>query len=222
MQLSSVGSTLFLAFEDVGKQLRQRLDGLAKIRFAVEEKHRALQEALCERENRLLNLLGTSSDAIVVIDDGRSILDANQRALTLLGISRKNIDKFTMNAFLPDTHISQFIRSGPPFLRGRERRGECQIKRLDGGRRETEFSFQANFIPGRHLCRFREIGVDEPKVETPIAEQIANIPKPKSNSGVNPQTASTELGHLSSLNQKLNLERRGKNTFSAVLCLRCK
>ena len=162
MQLSNVRSSLFLAFEDVGEQLRQRLGAFTKIRFALVKKQRALREALCKRQNRLLKLLASSFDAIVVIDGEHCILDANQRALILLGISRTNIDKFTIDAFLPDSHISHFIRSGAPFFRGRERCSECQIKRLDGGLRETKFSFQANFIPGRHLCIFRDVAFDKP------------------------------------------------------------
>ena len=194
MQFYSVRCSLFLAFEELAERLRQRLlITIAKVRFVVIEKHRALQEALYERENRLLKLLATSFDAIVVIDGDHSILDANQRALTLLGISRKNIDKFTIDAFLPDDRVSNFLRSGPPYLRGRERGGECQIKRLDGGWRVTEFSFQANVIPGRHLCRFRDVVLGKTKVEARTTEQMARIPSPPWDSGVNPRTTKTEL-----------------------------
>jgi PAS domain S-box-containing protein len=208
MQFSSVRCSVFLAFEELAERLRQRLlTTIAKLRFVIIEKHRALQEALCERENRLLKLLATSFDAIVVIDGEHSILDANQRALTLLGISRTNIDKFTIDAFLPDDRVSHFIRSGPLYLRGRERGGECQIKRLDGGWRDTEFAFQANFIPGRHLCRFRDVAFDKTRVETRADGQMAKIPSPMWDSDANPRTNRPELAHLSICHEKFNTEK---------------
>jgi len=176
MQLSSARSSLFLAFEHVNEQLRQRALGtFTKIRLVMVEKHEALQEALHDRENRLLKLLADSSDAIVVIDGQHRLLDANSRALALLGISRTNIEQFTIDAFLSSNNISHFERSGPPFFRGRECCGECQIRRLDGSRRKTKFSFQANFVPGRHVCRFRCVTFEKAEVEAQVDRVIAKI-----------------------------------------------
>lgn len=121
------------------------------------QEHRRLLNALLERENHLTNLLADSLVAIVVMNDSHSFLAANQVALTLFGISDKNIGNFTIDAFLPWNQIPWFERSGPPLIRGRERWGECQIRRLDGSSKKVEFTFQANFVPGRHLSKFREI-----------------------------------------------------------------
>lgn len=176
MQLSSVRSSLFLAFEHVSEQLRQRVLGtFTKFRSLVVKKHEALQEALHDREDRLQKLLETSSDAIVVINGQHRLLEVNSRALALLGISRKNIEKFTIDAFLPSNNISNFERSGPPFFRGRECCGECQIRRLDGSPRKTAFSFQANFVPGWHVCRFRCVTFETSEVEARTGRLITTF-----------------------------------------------
>jgi nitrogen-specific signal transduction histidine kinase len=121
------------------------------------KEHRRWQEVLLERRGRVGHLLADSLEAVVVTNDKRRLLAANAPALALLGVSPKNLERFTIDAFLAAGELLQFERNGPFFLRGRERRGECEIRRLDGSRRVVEFTFQANFVPRRHLSRFRDV-----------------------------------------------------------------
>jgi PAS domain-containing protein len=120
------------------------------------KEHHRLQEAFREKETYLAKLLSDSQEPVVVMNDSRRLLAANQAALSLFGISDKHRRDFTLDAFLPWGQIPWFERSGPPFLRGRERCGECQIRRLDGSVRIAEIMFHANFVPGRHLSKFHE------------------------------------------------------------------
>lgn len=154
---SRIRSGLFVAIEQASEYFKRTQRMAVAIKCRAQQEHRRLQEALRERENHLTKLLADSFVAIVVMNDSHRFLAANQAALTLFGISEKNIDNFTIDAFLPWSQIPWFERSGPPLIRGRERWGECQIRRLDGSSKTVEFTFQANFVPGRHLSRFREI-----------------------------------------------------------------
>jgi PAS domain-containing protein len=119
--------------------------------------HRRLQEGFREREHYLARLLSDSSEAMIVTDDAHRLVAANRAALTLFGISDKNLNKFTIDAFLRHDQIQCFERDGPPFIQRPERLGECQIRPLHGKPKVVEFSFQANVLLGRHLSKFRNI-----------------------------------------------------------------
>jgi PAS domain-containing protein len=129
----------------------------------IAEERRKLRRARLEREYHLAKLLSDSAEAeaIVVTDDSHRLLVANQAALSLLGISRKNINRFTIDAFLPYSQVTCFERNGPPFSRIK-RCGVCEIRRLDGSLKTVDFSFHANFVRGRHLSIFRVVPVRNP------------------------------------------------------------
>jgi len=148
---------LFVSLGNMELHFRHARDALLEFPLMVMRERRMLREAILKRRNRLQTLLTDSSDAIVVMNDDRCLLAANPLAVALFGVSEKNISKFSIDAFLPVSQISNFKRRGVPFLRGKELRGKCEIRRLDGCLRVAEFSFQPNFVPGRHLSRFRDI-----------------------------------------------------------------
>lgn len=129
---------------------------LAAIRSRTMKEHQRLHDAFREKESSLAKLLADSAEPIVVMNDSRRLLAVNQAALRLFGISDKHVRDFTLDAFLPWGQIPWFERSGPPLIRGRERCGKCQIRRLDGSVRIADFMYQANFVPGRHLSKFHE------------------------------------------------------------------
>jgi PAS domain S-box-containing protein len=116
-----------------------------------------LQQALREKENHLEKLLADSPEPMVVTDDARSFIAANPAALDLFGVSKANIRKFTIDAFLLPRHIHCFERGGPPFVMGTVRLGECEIRRLDGKVKVVDFIFQTNFTLGRHLAKFQDV-----------------------------------------------------------------
>jgi PAS domain S-box-containing protein len=123
----------------------------------IAEKRSRLREALRARENDLRKLLGSSIDAIVLTNSDRRIVAANSKALDLFGISQANMGKFTIDAFVSCGQILNFDGTGPPSLRQEERSGKCKIRRMDGSLRVADYIFAANFVPRRHLCRFRSI-----------------------------------------------------------------
>ena len=161
MQITKLRSGIFIALEQLTVHLQRAQNTLMRVARRVANEHRMLQEALHERENALRSLLASSRAAIVVTNGDRRFVAANSKALALFGISEKNLTKFTIDAFFPHREILNFERNGLPFIRGEERGGRCTIRRLDGSLRVTEYTFVANFVPGRHLSSFRDVSVEK-------------------------------------------------------------
>jgi PAS domain-containing protein len=154
---AKVTNRLFGAVDDLRSAMRLARVVAISIENRAKVGHRRLQEAVQERENRLTKLLADSSEPMIVTDNAHRVLDANSAGLALLGVSRANFRKFTIDAFLPSGQTHFFERSGPPLTRGSTRLGECEITRLDGKSQEMSFVFQPNFVLGRHLAKFQDI-----------------------------------------------------------------
>jgi PAS domain-containing protein len=155
-KITKFSSRLFAALEPASIHLRRALSTLTGRGKNAIEKTRRLQEARRARENDLPVLLASSLEAIVVTNVDRRFVAANPEALHLFGISEANIRQFTIDAFLLG-QIQYFDGHGLPFISREEKQGECQIRRLDGSLRLTEFIFVPNFVPFRHLFRFRNV-----------------------------------------------------------------
>jgi PAS domain S-box-containing protein len=135
---------------------------------------------IAEKRSRIRKLLGSSLDAIVLTNSDRRIVAANPKALDLFGISQANMGKFTIDAFVSCGQILDFDGTGPPSLRQEERSGKCKIRRMDGSLRVADYIFAANFVPRRHLCRFRSIKT----LGSNLIATISSRPRPNvSNSG---------------------------------------
>jgi PAS domain S-box-containing protein len=158
-------SELFIASEQVTVHLQRAQNTLTRLGRSVVAKPQRLQEVIRVRENGLRKLLASSLDAIVVTNGDRRFVSANPKALDLFGISETNMGKFTIDAFLPNGQIPDFDGNGPPFIRREERHGKCKVRRLDGSSRVAEYIFVANFVPLRHLSRFRDVTPEKAQVK---------------------------------------------------------
>ena len=148
-------SELCITLEQGTVRLRRAVNTLARLGRSATGKTQRLREALLARENDLRALLASSVDAIVVTDvDGRFV-EANPKASDLFGVSETNLKKFTVDVFLSRRQILYLEGNGSSFIRRKEGSGECKIRRLDGKLRLAEYIFVANFVPFRHLYRFR-------------------------------------------------------------------
>jgi PAS domain S-box-containing protein len=141
--------------------LRSVRKTVVELGYRLKEGHWRLQETLREKEHYLAQLLADSAEPTIVTDDSHRVLAANPAALALFGVSMANVRKFTIDAFLPYSQVHCFERTGPPFVRGAEKLGECVIRRLDGRSKVVEYTFQANFVLGRHLARFHDSSFQE-------------------------------------------------------------
>ena len=145
------------AFDGLGQiaiHLERAQDKLLRLGRSVARQPRKLEEAYWARENDLRELLASSPDAIVVTDANRRFVEANQKALVLFGVSEANLRKFTIDVFFSRGQIPKSERSISPF---RTTYGRCEIRRLDGSLRVAECCFFANFVPFRHLFKFRNV-----------------------------------------------------------------
>ena len=153
-KISKFGSQLFVALQQMTVHLRRTRNTLTGRWKDAREKTRKLQEARRARESDLQELMASSVDAIVLTNADHRFVAANSRALHLFGVSEANIRHFTIDAFLLG-QIRTLEGNGLPFISREEKQGECQIRRLDGSLRLTEYMFVANFVPFRHLFQFR-------------------------------------------------------------------
>ncbi len=157
MQITKFRSGLFIASEQMAIHLQRAGNLLARVVKRFAETHSRLQETLREREDGLRKLLASSPDAIVVTNADHRLVAVNPRALDLFGISKANMGKFTLDAFLPHKQILDLDGNGPPFMKREERHGKCRIRRLDGSLRVAEYTFVTNFVGRRNLATFHDV-----------------------------------------------------------------
>jgi len=157
MEITKFRSPVFTAWERMLVHLRRARSTLFALGKSISDRHRKLREALRAREYELRVLLASSADAIVVVDDDHRFIAANPKARELFGISEANIRKFNIDLFLSPGQIPDLDRNCSTFTTRNEKRGVCEIRRLNGGVCVAEHILAANFLPLRHVCRFRNI-----------------------------------------------------------------
>ena len=164
-KIAKCRTQLFATSEHVTLRLRQAQNRLTtSVGQKIQQALRARKnKALRTRENDLRKLLASALEAVVVTDVDHRFVAANLKALDLFGVSGTNLRNFTIDAFLPRGQILYFDGNGSPFIGREERHGECKIRRMDGSLRAAEYSFVANFVPRRHLCRFRNVKTTQVK-----------------------------------------------------------
>jgi len=95
------------------------------------------------------SLGGASGYAVLVIDDVRTVVEANSAACLLLGLSAQELCGRRFDDFVePGVDLDP---SWQIFLDAREQAGELQVIRADGEARHVEYSATASFVAGRHL-----------------------------------------------------------------------
>jgi PAS domain S-box-containing protein len=162
-KIAKYRSQLFATSKHVTLHLWQAQTTLTRLGRRVVDKPRRLRKALRTRETDLRKLLASALDAVVVTDVDHRFVAANPIALDLFGVSEANLRNFTIDAFFPRGQILYFNGNSSPFIGREERHGECKIRRMDGSLRAAEYSFVANFVPHRHLCRFRNVKTTQVK-----------------------------------------------------------
>ena len=109
-----------------------------------------------EKEAWLTRQLRDPVEPTILLDDKHRLVVANQAALSMFGISQRNINKFTVDAFV-SYRGSGFERVDQSSMKKRNEWRICKIQRLDGTSMVGEFLFHANVSPGIHLSRFRNV-----------------------------------------------------------------
>jgi PAS domain S-box-containing protein len=114
-------------------------------------------------------LLAAAHDAVLVVDDARTFVDANPAACRLLGLSVAELRGRRFDEFLASTR--ELATVWQQFLRTGEQRGELDVIRADGEIRHVEYSATARFMAGRHVAIVRDIA-DRRRAEAERAELL--------------------------------------------------
>ena len=114
-------------------------------------------------------LLAAARDAVLVLDDGRTLVDANPAACRLLGLPLDELRRRRLDDFVPST--VELVTAWQAFLDSGEQTGEMKLVRPDGDVRDVEYSATARFVAGRHLAILRHIA-DRKRAEAERADLL--------------------------------------------------
>lgn len=108
-------------------------------------------------DNRFRILFDTSFDPIVIVNQARRFVDANAAACALLGYSRTELMRTTVDQVTPAATRERLHELWTEFMRAGQLTGEYLLRRKDGSTALVEFRSVANFVPGLHLTSFRDV-----------------------------------------------------------------
>ncbi len=115
---------------------------------------RAASERLRQSEQLLRAIFDGAGDAIVLLDDACSCIDANPAACALTGRSREELLGLDAAKLLGSE--ADFVEGWQAFLTSGSADGTASMIRPDGTRREVELNATANILPGQHLAVLRD------------------------------------------------------------------
>ena len=162
--LSSVLLTLVLIALTTAIALHARFLVLAR------REHRETANALSTTEREFQAIFDSALDALLILDDRGTCLEANPAALALLGAPRDELVGHPIPHFQP-TPPEFGIAGGAHFGR-KDGQGEIQITRQDGRSIFVEYSTKANYLPHRHFAALRDITARK-SAEKQMAENLA-------------------------------------------------
>ena len=113
------------------------------------------ERGLQERERQFRALFDSALDAMVLVGDDRTFLDANPAAGQLFGLSRDRlltqvIDRFCPPGFPVAERWTEFVLAG-------EFKGDFTLVIDPQASRQVELSARAHVLPGRHLLVLRDM-----------------------------------------------------------------
>ena len=112
---------------------------------------------ITDRKEAALLFAAIFEDSVVpklIADDQRRLVDVNEAAAELLGVSREDALGLTLDELMPDEPVAQMW---PRFLEEGTIDAEVSLNRPDGGKRHIEFVATANVRPGRHISVVRDL-----------------------------------------------------------------
>ena len=115
-----------------------------------------IQDITAQREANLL-FAATFEHSVVpmiVADDERRLVDLNDAAAELLGVSHEDATKLRVDDLLGEEGVPALWQG---FLRDGTWEAEVRLRRPDGGVRQIEFVATADVRPGRHIAVVRDL-----------------------------------------------------------------
>ena len=119
---------------------------------------RVRTEAALAATNRQFKALFESAlEAVVVADDDRRYVDANEAAATLFGVRREALIGLRIDDFAVAADHGGVGDAWQRLLADGDQQGEVSVLRSNGEIRVVEYSARAHFVPGRHLSIMRDV-----------------------------------------------------------------
>jgi two-component system cell cycle sensor histidine kinase/response regulator CckA len=115
-----------------------------------------VQDITAQREANLL-FAATFEQSVVpmiVADDERKLVDLNDAAAELLGVSHEEATALRLDDLLIDEPVAELWNG---FMRDGTWEAEASLQRPDGGERRIEFVATADVRPGRHIAVVRDL-----------------------------------------------------------------
>ena len=156
------------------RSLRSRWRADGEFEDTCSTRHRECRgraEALREREQLFRAVFFDSSDAILLVDDRRTIIDANPAASSLFGLDRSPVGRGQLDQLVVEP-VDTWIGLWRELLALGEARREHPVSRPQGSR-VVECLYRARVRPGCHLCVARDI-TDRRLLDERLA-QVARI-----------------------------------------------
>jgi PAS domain S-box-containing protein len=151
---------MVLLKEDLKRQVEEKTEELreANRSLLVDLADRMRAEvALRDGEAQLRAVFENAHDAMVVLDDERKIVDANESAVQLFEYSLAEMRKLHWDALVPPERLPGIEERWKSFLQGGVKKGEIDVRRAGGHLRLVSFSSRAHICPGRHLVTLRDV-----------------------------------------------------------------
>jgi PAS domain S-box-containing protein len=120
------------------------------------ERKRA-EVALAASHRQFKALFESALEAVLVSDDDRRYVDANEAAAALFGVRREALVGLRVEDFVTGTSHGVVEVAWHRLLQEGEQRGEITLVRPDGESRVVEYTARARFVPGRHLAIMRDV-----------------------------------------------------------------
>ncbi|MBX0324431.1 PAS domain S-box protein [Halomicroarcula sp. F13] len=117
--------------------------------------HRERERDLQQQRDRFRAVFEEAFDAMVILDDDRRFLDANESAIELFGLSREALLGRPVDEFIDDGFDEASAWQG--FIDDGSRRGTFPLVRSDGEERIVEYAATSDVVPGQHLSVIRDM-----------------------------------------------------------------
>jgi PAS domain S-box-containing protein len=116
-----------------------------------------VEVALRDSESQLRAMFENALDAMILLDDERRILDANESAQQLFGYGIQELLALRWDALISAGHAAEIEEQWKSVFEDGAKRGEIEVRRACGSARLVSFSARANIQPGRHLMTLRDL-----------------------------------------------------------------
>lgn len=125
------------------------------VRFLLmaRREHRETSSVLDATEREFQSIFDSTLDAILILDDQHTCLEANPAALLLLGMPRAELVGHPILRLYSNTSEASSQR----FRGGESGHGEMQLARPDGEMIFVEYTVKTNYLPGRHVAVLRDV-----------------------------------------------------------------